>query len=719
MRGTLRSLRRGFELPARPPWGYGLLCGVAIALPLVVGAAVGASHAGGLAALGAYFTAFGDTYGKPYGQRARNLAIKVGLIAAGFWAGTLVAPHPWWAVGVVGLVAAAGGQWQTVGLPPVLATVIGFYVLSPAGFDGALMVGLGGLGYCVLALAAWPVRRLDPLKDALDAAVDAMAGMLDGFDLPEEEWAERREHGSQALDAAATASAAYHSDEGGDRSPDAYVLTLVRIFHETVALRSLRAQAGAERQEIDKVVEALSAALRQVAAGSVVGVPVALAALAGFAEHISRLRARDLSDPESLRTIALLGQVRRCLDRIAVAVRTVGLLASEGVKAPARLPRFTWQLTAGNAPEHAGRLGIAAAVAMALMVGVHEHYGKWFVFTVLIGLRPTYGDTVDRVVLRVAGTVLGAGVAALVLGAVPSEYTIVATVLVFATLGFALRQVSYGYWSVFATPLALLLTDFSTRIDWQAAGTRLLMTAGGGILALAAARVLWPRGGAGHLNLLARDLLRGHAAMIRTLAERDLDAMPDRTEAAGQSADRLRDALDRLDKEPNGKAPPELREAVTLSRKLRDDALLLAAVLRGSEAGSDATTAVLDTVADRLSTTARAVRDNTQPPRTDGDGLDALLEEAGERVDELMGEAAGQGAPPREGAGRVDGSGSEGAGRAGDKVGRVERGDGEAAGDGPSAVRRALRHAVAAHPALRTLTDDALSLTRALTTARD
>ncbi|MFI9555842.1 FUSC family protein [Nonomuraea endophytica] len=674
MRGAVRSLRRGFELPARPPWGYGLLCGVAIALPLVIGTVAGAPQAGGLAALGAYFTAFGDAYGKPYGQRARNLAIKVGLIAAGFWLGTLIAPHPWWAVGVIGLVAAAGGQWRTIGMPPVLAVVTGFYLIPRVGFDGALMVGLGGVEFCVFALALWPVRRLDPLKDAFDEAVEALAGMLDGLGRSEEDWGELRERGSQALDDAATSSAAYRGGADLDRSPDAYVQTLVRIFHETVALRAFRAEAGAERQEIDRVVAALTAALRQVAAGSVVGVPVAMAATADFAEHISRLRARQLSDPESLRTVALLGQVRRCLDRIAVAVRTIGVFTSEGIQAPARLPRFTWQLRFGDEHEHAGRLGIAVAASMALMVGMHEHYGKWFVFTVMMGLRSTYGDTVDRVVLRVAGTVVGAGAAALVLAAVPSEYTIVATVLVFGTLGFALREVSYGYWTVFATPLALLLTDFSTRLDWEAAGTRLVLTAGGGVLALVAARLLWPRGEASGIKDLTVDLLTEHAAVIRALAERDLDVMPERTEAAGQAADRLGASLDRLEKEPHGRAPEELRGALTLSRKLRDDALLLAAVLRGSEVGSDATTAVLDAVADRLVASARAVRDNTRPPEEDayGDGLD----EVASHVDELLEEAA----------------------------------EGE-----PSSVRRALRHAVTAHPALRTLNTDALDLARSVT----
>ncbi|NUO98783.1 MAG: hypothetical protein HOW59_12715, partial [Nonomuraea sp.] len=378
----------------------------------------------------------------------------------------------------------------------------------------------------------------------------------------------------------------------------------------------------------------------------------------------------------ALRGGAAAGQARRCLDRIAVGVRAVGLLTAENPPRSRRLlPGLPWKAApGGGGPEHAGRLGIAAAVAMALMVGVHEQYGKWFVFTVLLALRPTYGDTVERVVLRIAGTVLGAAGAALILAAVPGPYTIVGTVLVFATLGFALREVSYGYWSVFATPLAMMLTDFSTRLDWEAAGIRLALTVGGGVLALVAARVLWPRGQAGRLRELTAELLREHACLIRTLAERDLDRLPERTDAAGSAANRLRESLDKLDKEPGGSAPGELRAAVTLARKLRDDAILLGAVLRDADPGSDATAGVLDAAADRLAAVGQAVRGRELPP--EADAFESELAEVASEVSALMEKAAA----------------------------------GEA-----SAVRRRLRHAVTAHPALRSLCTDSIDLAAEVT----
>ncbi|MFI6792390.1 FUSC family protein [Nonomuraea sp. NPDC050383] len=335
--------------------------------------------------------------------------------------------------------------------------------------------------------------------------------------------------------------------------------------------------------------------------------------------------------------------------------------------------------------EHSGRLGIAVTVAMALVIGTHEVYGKWFVITVMLALRSTYGDTVERVVLRVAGTVLGAAVAALILAAVPGPYTIAVTVLVFATVGYALREVSFGYWMVFATPLAMMLADFSTRLDWRAAGARLLLTVAGGLLALAAARLLWPRGEGGRLRGRTAELLEEHASLVDALAERDLDAVLARADAAGQAADELTASLDKLGKEPGGRVPPELREAVTAARKLRDDALVVASVLRGSQVGSDATVAVLDAVADRLAAVAETVR--TREPAPEADELEARLAELAGEVSSLLEKAVAKEAAE------------------------------DVAAEETSAVRRQLRLTVTAHPALRSLCSDALELARKTTEA--
>ncbi|MFI6481336.1 FUSC family protein [Nonomuraea sp. NPDC050663] len=653
MRATAaRTLRRGFVLPARPPWGYGVLCAVAMALPLVAGLAGGNPHFGSIAALGAYLTAFGDLYGKPYGERARRVLATVALISAAFWLGALLSPYPAAAIVAVGLVAAAGGQWDTFGVTPTLALVVGYYDALPIGWTPPLLMAGGGLLYAVLALAAWPFNRLDPLTSALSQACTAAANLLDGLELDEEEWHERRQRVSRAIGAAATASASFHSSDDHDRTPDAYVGVLRRVFHETVALRVLVVGMG-EVPDPRAAVGALAGALREAAAGSAVGVPVALSAVAAYAEKVKHATTKAEEPPEHATAkvdepaepaenadqaaanaeqpepanaqasaadaatpaeVARLAAVRRCLDRMVAAVRTAGLLASQGVHAPERRPRLAWPEL--REPGHAVRVGLTTALAMALMIGFHAHHGRWFVFMVVMAMRSTYGDTVERVVLRVAGTVVGATVAALILAVVPGRFTIVVIVLVFGTAGFALREVSFGYWSILATPLALMLSDFATTLDWPAAAARLALTAAGGALALLAARLLWPRGEGGKLRGYFVDLLVQHARLVRTLAEGDLRAVPERIVLAGDAAEALDESLARLAKEPPMReAPKELVEAVAITRRIRDDSMLLSAVLSGQDGADGDVVAVLDTVADQLEALARAVQDGKEPPR--------------------------------------------------------------------------------------------------------
>ncbi|MFD0891668.1 hypothetical protein ACFQ08_44565, partial [Streptosporangium algeriense] len=69
MRRIAGALRGDFAVAARPAWGYGLLCAVAICLPLSSGVLTGHVREGATAALGGYLTVFGDTPGLPYGER--------------------------------------------------------------------------------------------------------------------------------------------------------------------------------------------------------------------------------------------------------------------------------------------------------------------------------------------------------------------------------------------------------------------------------------------------------------------------------------------------------------------------------------------------------------------------------------------------------------------------------------------------------------------------
>ncbi|GAA4235521.1 putative membrane protein YccC [Streptosporangium album] len=687
MRKITEALRGDFVISRRPAWGYGLLCALGICLPLLFGVVSGHVPQGAAVALGGYLTTFGDAPGLPYGERIRKLLVATLLVTLGSGLGALIQPYPWPAVAVMGLVAMASAYWPVISISSVLAVALSYF--SPASMSAPAHMGVtaaGGLLMTLLLVGLWPVRRLRPLRVAFEEAGEALAGLLEaaGRDqLSDESREALRRRAVTARDDAAKAFSRYWISEEDSRALERLLATLTRIFHETVALRVLRAAAVQTdirtewTAELDEATGALARALREaVTTGCSTAVPAALSAMGRFTERVEEIRLSAHAGGAPLPAAVLLGQIRRCLDRIGMAVRSVAQQAAEGVEIGPRLPRFgRLRKPVFSSGPHPLRLGLAVTLAMALMLLAHEHYAKWFVVTVIVSLRPAYRDTVERVVLRATGTAVGATGAAVVLAVAPGQYYLIVFITACAALGFAFRGASYGYWTIFATPLSLMLSDFSLRLDWAAAALRVVLTIAGGALALLFARLLWPRGQRAELNGRMAEMLEEHAALVRSLADQEPDEVRARTFSAAEAADRFSDSLDQLDKEPGGSAPQRLRDAVPVARRLRDNVLALSALPPpGEESGPTAT--ILDMVADRLENVAEAV--GTERPAAPADDLDGVLDELGEHVDVLS-------------ARRLD---------------EVAEG----AADEMTGVRRGIRHAAAAQPALKGLSAEALRL---------
>ncbi|GAA3109040.1 FUSC family protein [Streptosporangium carneum] len=687
MRRVAGTLRGDFAVAGRPAWGYGLLCALGVCLPLLAGVVGGHVREGVAAALGGYLTVFGDAPGLPYGERARKLLVTTLMATLGTGLGQLLQPWPWLAVFAIGLVAAAGAYWPVISVPAVLAVTLTYFAPSGAALITHMAItAAGGLLITALLVVLWPVRRLRPLRTAFEEAGTALADLLPAAGrapLSDESWESLRRCAVTAVDDAARSFSLYRVSQEDDRALERLLATLDRIFRETIALRVLRAAAvqgdlGEEwTGELDEAVEALAAALREaVALGGSAAVPEAVDAIGRFADRVERVRRAAHAGEAPLPAAVLLGQIRRCLDRIGMAVRSVSQQAAEAVEVGPRLPRFgRLRKPVFSTGYHPVRLGLAVTLAMALMLLAHEHYAKWFVVTVLVSLRPAYRDTVDRVTLRVLGTAVGAAGAAVVLAIAPGHLYLIVFIGICAVLGFALRGASYGYWTIFSTPLSLMLSDFTLPLDWGAAAARVALTIAGGTLALLFTRTLWPRGHRARLTGRIVDTLERHAALARSLVERDPEEVSAVLSAAADAADRLTDSLNRLDKEPGGSAPRRLREAVTAARRLRDNALALLAVPAPVEE-SGPTATVLDMVADRLENVAEAIR--TGRPEARADDLDRVLDRLGAHVDLLT-------------ARRLD---------------EVAEG----AADRMTGVRRGIMHAAAAQPALKGLSAEALEL---------
>ena len=130
---------------------------------------------------------------------------------------------------------------------------------------------------------------------------------------------------------------------------------------------------------------------------------------------------------------------------------------------------------------------LSATVAMA---GTVQHFtalpnGYWVPMTALIVLKPDFQQTFFRGVERVIGTVLGAGLATLLVHAVRLDLvTMAGLIVVFAWLGYALINVNYALYAVCLTAYIVFLLDFGGLSTHVVAMHRTVNTAVGGGLAL-------------------------------------------------------------------------------------------------------------------------------------------------------------------------------------------------------------------------------------------
>lgn len=137
---------------------------------------------------------------------------------------------------------------------------------------------------------------------------------------------------------------------------------------------------------------------------------------------------------------------------------------------------------------HALRWGIALGLGTAAyhVIDLGEH-GYWIPLTVLFVLRPTVGETGERIAMRAVGTVVGIAVAtalAELLGGHPvPEALVIATAAAFS---FALLALEYALFTTAITAYIVLLAHALGQSAFEAADERALATAAGLLIAAVA-----------------------------------------------------------------------------------------------------------------------------------------------------------------------------------------------------------------------------------------
>jgi uncharacterized membrane protein YccC len=499
--------------PGRPALALGVRTALATVAPLLLTPVIGRSFAQ-WASIGGFIVALADKGGS-YRTRAATMGGVTLAAAAAAVLGALAAPHAAAAVplmfvvatlcafaGVFGPAAGAGGATVAVQFAVGLA-------IPPRSAEDALVRGLAfvaaGVWAMILALLFWPVRVYKPARYAVARVYRALAEharqMARLSTQPHaEEWHERvtRAHNGlrETIEAAREVLAATRRGRLGESGRGARLLVLL--------------------QAADQMFAAL-VALEEVLDGSRAAAPAA-DALAGRMEPEGRLPPPSplRFSPDDVRAAgdehaaAIIGRLRAYIETAQETVSTLhddGPPKLEGARTPSLLPlptalepeaprlveRVRENLTFDSVlARHALRVGATAALAVALARALGLQRGYWVTLTVIVLMQPFAPATFVKALQRVAGTVGGAIVAALLLSTLRSSWELLVVATLLAGVSAAVLQLNYALFAFFLTPTFIVLAELDAR-DWHLAEVRIVNTLLGGLLALVASHVLWRR----------------------------------------------------------------------------------------------------------------------------------------------------------------------------------------------------------------------------------
>lgn len=159
---------------------------------------------------------------------------------------------------------------------------------------------------------------------------------------------------------------------------------------------------------------------------------------------------------------------------------------------PARLRADIRVVTSGPALLTGFRLALCMTVATAVTCALHsESHSFWLPLTVAVAVRPEYASVFVRTVNRVAGTAIGALLAAGAIGVLGSGWPVVIAAAI--SLGFAVLAGPklYGL-SVVGVTCSALLSSCIGAADPVSPAVRLLDTLIGCAIAIVFGYLVWP-----------------------------------------------------------------------------------------------------------------------------------------------------------------------------------------------------------------------------------
>ena len=204
----------------------------------------------------------------------------------------------------------------------------------------------------------------------------------------------------------------------------------------------------------------------------------------------------DLRDGLSRALFVLGGGAVQCACVLGLRALAPGrfahLVPPNAVDPPGSWPEWRAaiaRVTSPSEPElsHAILLGVAAAAAVYLAKQVALPNGYWAPMTVILVLRRGARETLTRGMLRMIGTLTGAGLATLAMVWLkPSQELLVVLTSIVAWGAYSVQWVNYGAFSTCVTAYVVFLFAFEGLPEPVVVRHRIVATLIGGAIALAA-----------------------------------------------------------------------------------------------------------------------------------------------------------------------------------------------------------------------------------------
>jgi uncharacterized membrane protein YccC len=526
---------------AEVPWRVLLRNTAAVIVPLALGIATGRIAVGLGISVGAIVTMYSDQPG-PYRQRlarllavsaAGSLAAFIGMAVGGQLTALLAATV---LIGFAGaFLVVFGDAAGRVGMAAMILLVItaAHPAADPwAALQSAALIAGGGLLLTLFSIAAWPLQRYGPEREALAAVYHGLAALARQRNVD----AGAAPALSDGMTALQHALLGQHRARGQIMDGFGVLLELAeRIRLELTALATgvahemtsgpVRGEAALLLDRIGEVILSGTDNERRMARSEQALRAIEAAVPPG--EGTSPAAGpQSAPDPAQARHFhALCGQLAAAA-RNAARASSIGAVHVE--QEDLRLPRalrprspmaiLTASLTPRSAAfRHAIRTAICLAVAVWLGRLLALSHGYWIPMTVAIVLRADYGATFSFGLLRVAGTVMGLVLTTALLYFLPMDPWARLAVMAVLCAGFRyFGTVHYGLAVTALTGMVVLLLALAGEPAGPTMVSRLIATVVGSAMTLTAYG-LWPTREREQIRPALTRLLQAYASYVGSL----------------------------------------------------------------------------------------------------------------------------------------------------------------------------------------------------------